>query len=118
MGLLWRLRDLHYKEIITEHYKELLRLVYLCRDASIDVRIFWVPKKGKIFPHILADDAAKAQNEEATRQAKNRLSQEEFDRLEFVPPIRYFIDFTNRTARERELDEEDAPAGDYEEALR
>lgn len=117
-GLLWRLRDLHYSETITSHYRELFRLVRLCRDALIDVRIFWVPKKAELFPHALADEAAKAQNEDATRWVRDGILREEFDLLEVVPPVRDFVDFVDRTVGERERDEEKKSDGDWKEAWR
>lgn len=71
-----------------------------------------------MFPHALADEATKAQNEEATRWVRDEISREEFDLLEVVPPVRDFVDFVDRTVGERERDEEKKSDGDWKEAWR
>ncbi|KAE9972109.1 hypothetical protein EG328_005177 [Venturia inaequalis] len=118
LGLLWRIKDILYSESLRECWKEFFRVAGLCREAAVEVHVYRVPKSGRVFPHVLADEAAKGQNEEAERQARGWMEREEFDRLEFVPPIRDFVDFTDRTARERDDDEEDRDVRDWDEAWR
>ncbi|QDS68506.1 hypothetical protein FKW77_010873 [Venturia effusa] len=118
LGLLWRIKTIYYSDSLEWVWKELFRIVDLCREAAIEICIYRCPKKGRVLPHVLADEAAKSQNEEAEKQAMNRMGRDEFESLEWIPPIRDYVDFVDRTASQQEDDEEETAGRDWNEAWR
>lgn len=88
-------RENRYSQQLGDNIKEMFYWADQMEKASIKLKMFWIPKKGQVEPHLLADRVAKDKRgdafDEACCQYGRRYVDEVLVNLPLMPINRYVV---------------------------